>query len=290
MKKNILTTQRVVASLFNLPQLRIGAFLLILAGALLLITGLSGGFCGDQPPAQTVLFADGKQYLIPAGITTVAETLRAAKIVLRENDRVEPALDQPLAGGEQIRVTRVDVVYTNETVTEPHKSTILNDSHLRPGTVIKARTGQDGKVTRKLRIWKRDGVETMRDVMSQKRLQRRIDAIEIHGARTGELPSRGGEVRRCMTMVATGYDPGPRSCGKYADGYTAIGMRAGKGVVAVDPRVIRMRTPLYIEGYGFAIAGDVGGAIKGARIDLGFDTYNEALHYGRRTVKVYILD
>jgi 3D (Asp-Asp-Asp) domain-containing protein len=91
-------------------------------------------------------------------------------------------------------------------------------------------------------------------------------------------------------MIATGYDPGPRSCGKYASGWTAIGMRAGRGVVAVDPRIIPLGTRLYVEGYGYAIAGDVGGAIKGYRIDLGHNTYGEARQVGRRRVRVYVLD
>ena len=93
-----------------------------------------------------------------------------------------------------------------------------------------------------------------------------------------------------LIMVATAYDPGPRSCGRYASGWTAIGMRAGKGVVAVDPSVIPLGTRLYIEGYGPAVAGDVGRAIKGRRIDLGYGTYREAIAWGRRTVRVYVLD
>jgi len=91
-------------------------------------------------------------------------------------------------------------------------------------------------------------------------------------------------------MVATAYYPGPESTGKSADGITATGMRAGHGVVAVDPRVIPLGTRLYIPGYGLAVAGDVGGAIKGLRIDLGFSTLREALHFGRRRVTVYVLD
>ena len=46
---------------------------------------------------------------------------------------------------------------------------------------------------------------------------------------------------------------------------------------------------MYVPGYGIAIAGDVGGAIRGNIIDLAFDTYREAMHFGRRQVKVYIL-
>jgi len=102
--------------------------------------------------------------------------------------------------------------------------------------------------------------------------------------------SRGEfRTRKVLKMQASAYDPGPRSCGKYASGRTACGMKAGYGVVAVDPKVIPLRTELYIEGYGFAIAGDTGGAIKGNRIDLGYDTYREAIKFGRKTVIVHVL-
>jgi 3D (Asp-Asp-Asp) domain-containing protein len=53
--------------------------------------------------------------------------------------------------------------------------------------------------------------------------------------------------------------------------------------------VIPLYTRLYIEGYGPAIAGDIGGAIKGHKIDLCFDTLSEALDWGRRPATVYIL-
>jgi 3D (Asp-Asp-Asp) domain-containing protein len=67
-------------------------------------------------------------------------------------------------------------------------------------------------------------------------------------------------------------------------------MKAQHGVVAVDPRVVPLGTRLYIEGYGYAIAGDTGSAIKGTRIDLCFDTLEEVDAYGWRTITVEILD
>jgi 3D (Asp-Asp-Asp) domain-containing protein len=70
---------------------------------------------------------------------------------------------------------------------------------------------------------------------------------------------------------------------------TALGWQAGYGIVAVDPRVIPLRTRLYIPGYGYAVAGDTGGAIRGSRIDLGFNTYRDARQFGRRNVTVYLL-
>lgn len=72
--------------------------------------------------------------------------------------------------------------------------------------------------------------------------------------------------------------------------------RAAWGRVAVDPRVIPLGTRMYIETadgsliYGYAVAADTGGAIKGNIVDLYFNTYQECVNFGRRAVKVYILD
>ena len=147
--------------------------------------------------------------------------------------------------------------------------------------------GKDGLLRRVVEVWKKDGKETRRTVVRQQVVVRPKDTVVMRAAR--DLPSRGGDWRHPLHMRATAYDPGPRSCGRYADGRTANGMRATKGVVAVDTRVIPMGTRLYIPGYGFAIAADRGSAIKGLRIDLCFDTYAEAKRFGSRRVDVYIL-
>lgn len=86
-------------------------------------------------------------------------------------------------------------------------------------------------------------------------------------------------------MIATAYTAGCYGC----SGVTASGVRAGFGVIAVDPRVIPLGTKLFIPGYGRAVAGDTGGAILGNRIDLGMNTQRDALQFGRRPVTVYVL-
>ncbi|MDN3955385.1 peptidoglycan-binding protein [Sporolactobacillus laevolacticus] len=77
-------------------------------------------------------------------------------------------------------------------------------------------------------------------------------------------------------------------------GTTATGIDLIKNpntkVIAVDPSVIPLGTKLYVEGYGYAIAGDTGGAIKGRKIDVFFNSNSDALQWGRRTVKVRVLD
>lgn len=71
---------------------------------------------------------------------------------------------------------------------------------------------------------------------------------------------------------------------------TATGAEAVKGVAAVDTSVIPFGTKLYIPGYGYAVAADTGGAIRGNKIDLCMDSYDEAIQWGRRNVTVYILE
>ncbi len=100
------------------------------------------------------------------------------------------------------------------------------------------------------------------------------------------LNTESGEIRywKKMRVYATHYDQHCPGCNEW----TAIGMRAGKGVVAVDPKVIKMRTKMYIPGYGMAIAGDTGGAIKGNIIDLGFDDARTA-GWSAKFIDIYLL-
>jgi len=91
-----------------------------------------------------------------------------------------------------------------------------------------------------------------------------------------------------VTMVATAYYAG--GGGLNGNGITATGLRARKGIVAVDPRTIRLGTRVFIEGYGEAIAADTGGWIKGNRIDLCFDSLEECYRYGRRKIYVYLVE
>ena len=113
------------------------------------------------------------------------------------------------------------------------------------------------------------------------------DSVDgIYGHNT-ELSHDGvpNKYSRVLTMQASAYsaqDPGNGN-------YTATGSRLKKGIVSVDPRLIPLGTRLYVEGYGYAVADDVGGAIKGHRIDLAYDSRSEALQFGRQTVKVYVL-
>ena len=93
---------------------------------------------------------------------------------------------------------------------------------------------------------------------------------------------------RTITMRSTAYTSDPSENGGYST--TAMGTAIRYGVAAVDPNVIPLGTRLYIEGYGYARAEDTGGAIKGNRIDLVFGSRSQSNNWGRRTVRVTILN
>ncbi len=91
---------------------------------------------------------------------------------------------------------------------------------------------------------------------------------------------------RTLTMTASAYTSQDDGNGSV----TYRGHELRRGLAAVDPRVIPLGTRLFIKGYGFAVADDVGGAIRGNRIDLAFENRAEAIQFGVQKVTVYILD
>lgn len=238
-------------------------------------------------PLVTVV-ADGKVYQLQSSSATVGELLAELGIVLEPLDRTSVAPDKPLANRMLVQVARVSRRQEIAEVVVPSRGVVLADPKRPAGFMKTLHEGRDGLLRRLVTIWEKDGEEAQRTVSREEVLVKAEDTVILRG--TYGLPSRHGNWRTPLHMTATAYDPGPRSCGRYANGRTATGAKAEKGVVAVDPRVIPMGTQLYIPGYGFAVAADRGSAIKGMRIDLCYDTYREAKQFGRRKVDVYVVD
>lgn len=122
--------------------------------------------------------------------------------------------------------------------------------------------------------------------------------LKIEQAKKEEQPvvSRGVSKKvasvssKTITVTATAYTAYCNGC----SGTTATGinLRANPDlkVIAVDPKVIPLGSKVYIEGYGHAVAGDTGGAIKGNKVDLFMSSKKSALSFGRQTVQVKILN
>ena len=172
----------------------------------------------------------------------------------------------------------------------PYPTLRKTTAQLRSSTSRTVRSGVNGEKETVYRVYSRtDGVELRREVVSTRVLKKPISEVVEEGQRS-TLSSRGYfSGRRVITMVPTFYDP--YHCGGSGTGRTATGLMGGYGVVAVDPKFIPLGTRLYIEGYGYAVAADTGGAIKGNRIDLGIDTKHDARNIRSfKAVRVHILD
>lgn len=91
---------------------------------------------------------------------------------------------------------------------------------------------------------------------------------------------------RTMTVKATAYTAGS------GGGITATGINLKRHpsakVIAVDPKVIRLGSKVYVPGYGTAVAGDTGGAIKEKKIDVFISSKKKALQWGRKTVTIKV--
>ncbi len=107
--------------------------------------------------------------------------------------------------------------------------------------------------------------------------------------RTTKVSRTNYKKGRTFYVSSTAYTAYCNGC----SGKTATGINLRKypnqKVIAVDPRVIPLGSKVLVQGYGVAIAGDTGGAIRGNRIDVFKKTKRSALNWGRRTVKVTIL-
>lgn len=197
-------------------------------------------------------------------------------------------------GGTQPGTVVTNRVSTTEPI--PYPTVRKSSSEMREGSTKTTQAGVDGLKRVDFEVGLRNGAEISRVKVGEKVLRNPVQEIVLVGsgsaipASRGRYASRGGfySGRRTLRMIATGYDGSPSSNG--GSSRSSTGLRIGRGMVAVDPRFIPIGTRLYIEGYGYAVAADVGGAIKGNRIDLGHDSARIANRVGRHEVIVHIVD
>ncbi|AEW56016.1 MULTISPECIES: cell wall-binding protein EntB [Bacillus cereus group] len=109
-----------------------------------------------------------------------------------------------------------------------------------------------------------------------------------------ESKNNAQSAKRELMVVATAYTADPSENGTYGGRVlTAMGhdltANPNMRIIAVDPKVIPLGSKVWVEGYGEAIAGDTGSAIKGNRIDVLMGSKSKAMNWGRQTVKVKIL-
>lgn len=233
---------------------------------------------------------DGKKTLIAeASGYTVADVLDNLDIKLNKLDRVSLPLDEIAKEGMEIKIDRVVVENLENKIEIPFETESRENKDMFEGEKKVITKGEVGQKTESLKNTYVNGVLETTEVLKSEITKDPVKEVVEVGTKKGTVAPNGKNAKRVIVMQATAYDP-------TAGSKTAMGTRARVGAVAVDPKVIPLGSKLYIESmdgfasYGYATAEDTGGAIKGNRIDLYYNSNAEANRFGRRNVKVYVLD
>ncbi|MCI1944913.1 3D domain-containing protein [Clostridium luticellarii] len=243
---------------------------------------------------------DGKKFNIKSAEDNVRNLLKSENIKTSTLDKVYPSKNHSVKKGMKIVVTRVKVKNVKESRPIEYETVLRQDTQIKYGTRKLLQEGQKGEKETVTRIIYEDGKEVSRKIVKEIIKRKPVQKVVAVGTLTSGNLSRGGSLNyaQSIKMRATAYTADYQSTGKRpgdpAFGITASGTVARRNTgnyssIAVDPRVIPLGTKLYVEGYGYAIAEDTGGAIKGNRVDLFFNSGSEANNWGVKWVNVYVI-
>lgn len=246
----------------------------------------------------SIIFSDGgKEREVSVPNIEVSGILKYLNVKLKGADFVLPELNEK-PFDNRVAVFRVEEKVEEKMADVDFKTIEEKSTDFKQTKEIVVQEGKKGlkKVFQKNKYI--NGIITSSVVVKEAVIYEAVDKIVKLPPIGADIINRGD--LRSFVMSATAYEAGPLSTGKRPGqvgyGITASGTRARRGTVAVDRKVIPLGTKLYIKSldpdvpdYGYAIAEDTGGAIKGMKIDLFMDTVYECFQFGRRKVQVFIL-
>ncbi|WP_099224445.1 G5 and 3D domain-containing protein [Listeria costaricensis] len=234
---------------------------------------------------------------------TVGDLLAEKNITVDGDDRVSPAKDTKLTSDMNIEVAYVDKKSEEKVEQIAFDTVYKDDANLEKGQEKVVTEGKNGEKKVKYDVTYENGKEVKRDRVSEENVSDKQDKVVARGTKeavqtvaatsssnastqtvshsdSSAAPSGG----KTFTMESTAYSGGGTTA-------TGINLSANPGikVVAVDPSVIPLGSKVWVEGYGVAVAGDTGGAIKGNIIDVYFDDAGSCYSWGRKTVTVKVL-
>lgn len=244
-----------------------------------------------QKAFPVTLYVGGQEQQVWSTSTTVANFLKERQVSLSEMDRVEPALQEVMQQNIKVKVVRVEKV--SDVVEEPIPFTEVRqeDSSLPKGTEKVIQEGIEGKRKKVFAVIKEDGNEVSRNLQKEELVQEEKNRIVAVGKKEEKsiLDDAEGVVTNEFFVQATAYSPYCGGCqGVSAGGYN-YKENPNMKLIAVDPRIIPLGTKVWVEGYGYAVGGDTGGAIKGYRIDVLMPTESQVDAWGRKQVKIKVL-
>jgi len=174
-----------------------------------------------------------------------------------------------------------------ESISEPVPFAVeyCDDAEMEWGQEYVVREGKDGERTRTYQITSWGGEEFVRKLIADELVPPEAEIVS-RGTKIvwREVPEKGYQYWAKLRVWATSYDGNCAGC----RGLTYSGTLVRQGVCAVDPQVIPLGTNFYVPGYGICRAEDIGGGIKGNKVDLGFEDVRHGFWFAHYT-DVYLL-
>ncbi len=240
-----------------------------------------------QRSVPVSLQVDGRLVKTRTRAETVGDALSDLGIVVSGQDRIEPALGTELYDNMKIAVTRVSEDVKVEEEIAPFETVFVADPNLPIDTQEVLAPGAEGITRTRFRERYENGelidTELEDRWLAQEPADRRIAYGQGIEPKTETMPD-GTVITywRKIKMLATSY-----TAASAGGNRTRTGDVVRQGVVAVDPRLIPLRSQVYVPGYGTGDALDTGGGIISRRIDLAYEDANYVSW--RRWVDVYLL-
>ncbi|AMA74533.1 G5 domain-containing protein [Aneurinibacillus thermoaerophilus] len=254
------------------------------------------------PARKVTINVAGQKKQVMTVKRQVKDILAEQKIRLGPLDRVEPASGQAVKENQTVTVTRITKKIVNNEKTVAFSTKERKDNTMPQGERKVIQQGQQGKILERYEVVYVNGKLASKKLVDSEVLRDWKDHIVAVGTMRMIAASRSGSrleggdftPRRTLRVRMTAYSPHASSTGKNPGdaGYaiTATGATAEEGrTIAVDPDVVPLGWWVYIEGYGFRKAEDTGGAIKGNRMDLFFESEQEAQDFGVQYKTVHVI-
>lgn len=225
--------------------------------------------------------------------STVGSFLEEKKIKLSAWDEPNVSINEAITQNMRIVVDKVEQRVKKETKTIKFTTKEVKDAKLEKGKKEVTTEGKPGKEEYQIVALYKNGnllVKNGKPVQTKTLINKVAPVIEIVKVGTKEP-----EKEEAATTTSASKKPSGSAMTFESTAYTSYGSKTAtgttprRGTVAVDPKVIPLGTKLYIEGYGYGVAEDTGGRIKGHIVDVYFSSEAECVKWGRRNVKVYIV-
>ncbi|MYL35939.1 DUF348 domain-containing protein [Pontibacillus yanchengensis] len=243
---------------------------------------------------EVTLNDGGKEKKVWTTAETVDQFLQEEDIKLDKLDKLKQDKTASLSKEKsQIKITRVEKVTDVIEESVDYGVVKRNDNSIPKGEEKVVQNGEKGKVVKHYEVTLENGEEVNRELVKEEKASDSKDKIVAVGTKEIQQTvsrSNNASAQKTLYMEATAYTAYCTGCSGVTT--TGINLRANPNqkVVAVDPNVIPLGSRVWVEGYGYAVAGDTGSAIKGNRIDVFLSSKSQAYSFGRKRVQVKVLD